>query len=120
LFLKFKNNYHLNIYTIKYEDLFIDKFNNIKNILNNIGFIYTDKIFDNTAFINKIIDKDLKIYKAPANYQHTLYRTWQINQPFVMHNDISKIDLTDKQKKIITSNQDIINAYSEIKNEKYN
>lgn len=111
LFIKYKNNIHKNIYTIRYEDIFKNDFQELKNIFNNIGFNYTDNIFDNSKYIN-ISHMEVKLEdKKPKNIQHTKYRTWQINQPFKLNNDISKIDLTEKQKQIIINNKYCLELY---------
>ena len=52
----------------------------------------------------------------PEDKQHQIYRTWQINQPFVLNNDDSKIDLLESQKKEIINNNDILTIYPDIKN----
>ena len=45
---------------------------------------------------------------------HRVYRTWQINQPFISQNDISKIDLTEIQKKQILTNSYVLQLYPDI------
>lgn len=45
---------------------------------------------------------------------HRLYRTWQINQQFISQNDISKIDLTEFQKKEILTNSYVLQLYPDI------
>jgi hypothetical protein len=42
------------------------------------------------------------------------YRTWQINQPFISNNDISKIDLTEIQKQSIITDPNILELYPDI------
>ena len=101
LFIKYKNNNHKNIYTIKYENIFNNNFQELKNILNNIGITANDNIFDNSKYINISHPGVILENNKPKNIQHSKYRTWQINQPFKSNNDISKIDLTEQQKQII-------------------
>ena len=59
------------------------------------------------------------IYHTPeiclAAAKHSKYRTWQINRPFVLNNDVSKIDLTGEQKNILLNNSKILNVYPNIK-----
>ena len=50
----------------------------------------------------------------PKNSEHALYRTWQINQPFVSNNDILKIDLNEVQKQQIVNNAYILQVYPDI------
>ena len=99
MFIKFKNNPEKNIYTIRYEDLFQNNYQELKKILDDIGFQYDDNIFDNSNYTNSIIKGVKLVNKKPENKRHGFYRTWQINQPFVSNNDISKIDLSNDQKK---------------------
>lgn len=105
LFINYKNTIHKNIYTIKYEDMFDNNFQELKNIFNNIGINYTNNIFDNSKYIN-ISHSGVKLEdKKPKNIQHSKYRTWQINQPFKSNNNVSNIDLTEKQKQLIINNK---------------
>ena len=62
-------------------------------------FQYDDSIFDNSKYTNVIINGVKLVDKKPQNNNHGLYRTWQINKPFISNNDISKIDLNEVQKK---------------------
>lgn len=103
-------NKNKNTYVVFYEELFDNDFQNLKQILDTIGFKYTDKIFNNSLYENfsngpKVIPKVL-----PLATDHDNYRTYQINQPFENMNNPDKIDLTEKQKNIIISNP-LINKY---------
>lgn len=100
-----------NLYTIKYEDLFDNNYEKLRQLLDSIGLVYDDTIFDNSKYRNEII-KSLKLPAVkPENENHQLYRTWQINQPFVCNNIPSKIDLTDAQKKELCTNKTISKLY---------
>ena len=114
MFIKYTNNPEKNIYTIKYEDLFENNFHKLKEIFNNIGFKYDDNIFDNSKYTNVIIPGVKLVDKQPKNTDHGEYRTWQINQPFISNNDISKIDLNNKQKEEIINNSDVLQIYPDI------
>ncbi len=114
MFIKFKNNPEKNIYTIRYEDLFQNNYQELKKILDDIGFQYDDNIFDNSNYTNSIIKGVKLVNKKPENKRHGFYRTWQINQPFVSNNDISKIDLSNDQKKKIVNNPYILQVYPDI------
>jgi hypothetical protein len=114
MFIKFKNNPEKNIYTIRYEDLFQNNYQELKKILDDIGFQYDDNIFDNSKYTNSIIKGVKLVNKKPENKRHGFYRTWQINQPFVSNNDISKIDLSNDQKKKIINNPYILQVYPDI------
>lgn len=114
-FIKYKTNPEKNIYTIKYEDLFKNNYDKLKKILNDIGFQYDDSIFDNSKYTNVIITGVKLVDKKPQNNNHRHYRTWQINQPFISNNDISKIDLNEVQIEKIVNNQYILQIYPDIK-----
>jgi len=99
-FLEARNGNFENIYTIKYEDLFIDNYSNIKNIMNSIGLNYNENIFD-----TKTKNYQFKTYldvnsvnEKPETYDLDKVRTWQINQPFQNMNtkDINIPDELDR------------------------
>ena len=113
-FIKYKNNPKKNIYTIKYEDLFENNYGGLKGILNDIGFQYNDSIFDNCKYTNIHYTKVKLLDKKPQNNNHNHYRTWQINQPFISNNDISKIDLSKDQIEKIVNNQYVLQIYPDI------
>lgn len=113
-FIKYKTNPEKNIYTIKYEDLFENNYDKLKKILNDIGFQYDDSIFDNSKYTNVAINGIKLVDKEPQNNDHAHYRTWQINQPFISNNDISKIHLNEVQKEEIVNNTYILQIYPDI------
>ena len=114
MFIKYKNNPEKNIYTIKYEDLFKNNYDELKKIFIDIGFQYDDSIFDNSKYTNVIVNGVKLADKKPENIKHDAYRTWQINQPFISNNDISKLDLNDGQKKEIINNSYVLQMYPDI------
>ena len=114
LFIKYENNPEKNIYTIKYEDLFQNNYNELKKILDDIGFQYNDDIFTIIKYKNEIISGTELLDKKPPNKDHSHYRTWQINQQFICQNDISKIDLTDSQKEKIVNDPYVLKLYPDI------
>lgn len=98
IFKYFRNNKNDNIHCIKYEELFENNYANLKVILDKICLEYTNKIFDNNRYINVITEDNINNIKIqPQNTEHTMYRTWQINQKFENMNSIDKIDLLDSQ-----------------------
>ena len=114
MFIKYKNNPEKNIFTIKYEDLFKNNYDELKKILNDIGIQYDDSIFDNSKYINVIMNGVKLCDTPPENINHEEYRTWQINQPFISNNDISKIELNDGQKEEIINNSYVLQIYPDI------
>lgn len=112
-FIMYKDKKEKNLYTIRYEDIFENNFSSLKNILDNIGIKYDDNIFDNSKYRN-VGPSDKISDEKPKNVNHTAYRTWQINQPFVSNNDVSKIDLKENQKEKIINDPYILKVYPDI------
>jgi hypothetical protein len=80
-FLENEENFYKDVYTIKYEDMFLNNFQKLKNIFDSIGLEYSDETFVS----NKVLKHNHSEYIE--NYNQTgeigeLYRMWQINQPF--------------------------------------
>ena len=118
VFKKLKSNIKENVYTIKYEDMFKDNFLQLKNIFDNIGMKYNNCIFDNTQYINYCDKNKTRIkeenIKGEKGKLHMDYRIMQINKPFLLNNDIFKINLHKDQETKIINNNDIIELYPDI------
>ena len=114
-FIKYKTNPEKNVYTIKYEDLFKNNYDELKKIFNDIGLKYDDNIFDNSKYTNVINTSVKLVNKRPKNIHHEHYRTWQINQPFIFNNNISKIDLNKTQIEELVNNPYVLQIYPDIK-----
>lgn len=114
-FIKFKNNISMDVYTIIYEDMFANNFQQLKDIFDSIGFQYNDNIFDNSCYKNSIGYNYNNLQNPPPATQHEKYRTYQINQKFKCYNDISNINLTKEQIEILTTNEIILTLYPEIR-----
>lgn len=99
-FLEAKNGKFPNIYAIRYEDLFVDNYKQIKDIMDSIGLDYNSEIFDTkTKDYQFRTDLDVNtINEKPETYELGKVRTWQINQPFrnMNTNDINIPDELDK------------------------
>jgi len=106
------------VYCLKYEDMFPDNFKVLRNMFDDIGFKYSDDVFDNSKYENKILNKCRIPDELPENTDHARYRTYQINQPFKNMNDDKKIDLTEEQLEKITHNE-FINVVYPILLERY-
>lgn len=84
LFLKFQENPHPRVFTVKYEDFFKDNFLKIKEVFNFLNLDYDEEqiIYNKKpAFISE--EKTIP-EKEPNRFgeSHVYFRTWQINQPF--------------------------------------
>ena len=117
LFHQFRQSSDIpNLYTLKYEDMFENNFSNLKQILDSIGFLYDDTIFDNRLFKNICNQKgDYVPKEKPDEKKHGHFRKWQINQPISNMNDPQKIDLSEQQQQILSS-QIIHQIYPNINN----
>lgn len=115
LFMQKSKENNRNNYFIKYEDLFMNNYQNLKNILDDIGLQYTDDIFNNSNYKNysSSIVKEVPIERV-NNKDHEKYRTWQINQPFEFANLPEKIDLTKEQMDEIINNRFVLELYPSI------
>jgi hypothetical protein len=115
LFTECSNNPKKNIYTIRYEDIFENNYQSLKDVFDKIGFDYTDEIFDNSKYVNQS-HSGIQIPKhKPSDLQHPQYRNWQVNQPFILNNNIEKIFLSETQKKMLCDNEDIAKIYPNLK-----
>ena len=110
----YENSNQKNVYTIKYEDLFDNDYEKLKNILDLIGVKYSDDIFDNSNYKNVFFATHKIPNTEPSIKNNIDYRTWQINQPFVSNNITSKLDLKEDQKKIIINNEHILKVYPKL------
>ena len=121
-----------NIYYIKYEEIFLNNFSNLKTIFDSIGFKYTDEIFNNTSFNNKLYHLKKRPYLSNAKEynkkqittimdtnimdtktKHEILRTYQINQPLVNNNN-SEIILTSKELSYIYKSEIINQLYTNL------
>jgi hypothetical protein len=99
-----KNNYD-NVYPIKYEDMFDNNFQALKDIFNKIGLEYNDDIFETkTKVYSHNNAKYIEDYDKFGKY-NAEFRTWQINQPFKNMN--SEVDIPDELSDIL-KNSNII------------
>lgn len=115
MFINFRNNPRKDVYTIRYEDLFENNYENLKSILNDIGFNYNDDIFNNTKYKNIFFSGVRISEKRPSYLNHAFYRTWQINQPFVSFNNVSNIRIKESLKQYILNDEDISQVYPDLK-----
>jgi hypothetical protein len=113
-YLYYQNKNINKLYLIRYEDMFIDNFILLKEILSKIGLDFDDNIFDNQKYKN--ISHENQSYEqvpnqCPGDNKHKELRLYQVNQPFKNMNDINKIFLNDYQINKIISNESIKKLY---------
>lgn len=107
-FLHYRANPFPKLFTIRYEDLFLDNHRHLKDILDAIGLQYSDRIFDNSLFQNRIVAADIQetSQEKPDPRDHCLYRTWQINQPFRLHQPT--VDISPSQRQELLLHKDML------------
>lgn len=93
-----------------YKDMFENNHMVIKHIFKSMGLKINQNIFDNTSYVNRIIENQTTPQTKPSHTNHEAYRTYQINQLFKNMNNIDKIDLTHNQITFIKNNR-LINKY---------
>ena len=114
-FLEIAKRPRSDVFLIKYEELFDNNYEKLRNLFDQIGFEYTDDIFQNDQFHNFSHRNITNIPSSPVpNVDHENYRTWQINQPFVNNNRPDKLDLLPHQIERILQNNSILTLYPDI------
>lgn len=103
-FLEAKNGNFPNIYAVKYEDLFVDDYKEIKGIMDSIGLKYNPNIFDTKTKDYKFRnDLDIStINEKPDTCDLGKVRTWQINQPFQNMNT-NNIDIPEHLNELLSN-----------------
>lgn len=89
----------------RYEDLFENDFEAIRNALRKIKIRYSKRIFDNSNFTNLTGQIEQVPEERPEETDHGKFRVWQINQPLKMMNDPEKINLPDRTLKAIEGSE---------------
>lgn len=121
-YIKFANQFnnfqkYKNFHLIRYEDMFSNNFENLKNIFNKIGLNYNNDIFNNENYENKV-QHNFNKFKIPDvkpnDTDHTRLRLYQINQPIKYDDNIKKLDLLDLQINEILKNEDINKIYPKL------
>lgn len=93
LFLETLHNPQPKVYTLYYEKMFENDFQDLKYVINQIGIKYNDLSSKTKEhFVNDVTSVP---QEQPEHYVGDVghYRTWQVNQPFTNFNDPSKLDL---------------------------
>jgi hypothetical protein len=94
----FKNNYK-NVYPIKYEEMFDNNFQKLREIFDKIGLQYDDGIFETkTKEYKHNHAKLIENYNETNKYDGE-FRAWQINQPFQNMN--SEVDIPEDFSKLL-------------------
>lgn len=100
------------LYKIKYEDIFYNDFKRLKIILEHIGLSYSEDIFDNSKYVNKVNTFGSIPTIQPDNLNHVDFRNWQINQPIKNMNAAVNINLTEDQITFLKNNKIINSIYN--------
>ncbi len=95
----FKNKYD-KVYPIKYEDIFENNFEKLREIFDSIGLEYDESVFESrTKVYQHHSIPYIEDYDTAQSYKPEL-RVWQINQPFQNMNDV--VDIPEELNKIFT------------------
>ncbi len=102
MFLEASKINNKKIFSIRYEDLFIENNKKIKHIFDEIGLIYDEIIFQNKSKKYQFrTDLNYNDGDKPEGYNLGEMRTWQINQPFQNMNS-SDINIPDELNRLLT------------------
>ena len=123
--LSFIGSKREDIFLLKYENMFANDFAVLRQIFDQIGFTYTNEVFQNDKFRNfshehqnsEHIPKSLSCSKEHkwVNVDHENYRLWQINQPIQNMNTLDKLDyLLPEQISQLQKSQVVMQLYPEI------
>jgi hypothetical protein len=104
IFDAFQKNYK-DVYPIKYEEMFDNNFEKLRNIFDSIGLEYDDDIFEKRTKDFRHNDaKYVEDYNKNGKYDGGL-RAWQINQPFQNMN--ADINLPDDFSQMLANSPSI-------------
>ena len=100
----FEKNYK-DVYPIKYEEMFDNNYQKLKEIFEKIGLEYDDTIFETRTKEYKHNDCEYIDDYNKKDLQDGSYRMWQINQPFQNMN--SDINLPDDFSEMLANSPSI-------------
>lgn len=112
VFLDAKDDKYTDVYCIRYEDMFDDNYSKIKSIMDNIGLVYDDDIFEKKTKVYSVMDAFEKSGESPNEKPDPLkrpakYRYWQINQKFQNFNEGKEINIPSSLENILR-NSDLV------------
>ena len=106
VFLDAQRNKYPNVYCIRYEDMFDDNYSNLRNIMDSIGLVYTDDLFETRTKIYNVIE-GFPLHEEEPPQGIAEYRIWQINKKFSNFNETSKIELPDNIERIFRQSKQV-------------
>lgn len=123
--LSFVGSKRKDVFLLKYESIFANDFAALRQVFDQIGFTYTNEIFQNDKFCNfshehqqgKEAPKSINVSNNDkwVNVDHENYRFWQINQPIQNMNTNNKLDfLLPEQISQLQKSQVVMQLYPEI------
>tara|TARA_Y100000004_G_scaffold193605_1_gene256449 strand:+ start:518 stop:1183 length:666 start_codon:yes stop_codon:yes gene_type:complete len=106
-FIKYREKPVDNMYTVRYEDLFANSYEEVQNIYKFLDLEFNEDIITTKRDVH-ISPSCVHIpLEEPKNCRngipHGQYRTWQTNQPFKNKTGESRKYLSDRQEEIISS-----------------
>lgn len=89
------------VYTIRYEDMFVDNYKALWDISNSIGLEFPMNNFDEKTQTYVMNGKQYFETEPDGGFNGAEYRIWQMNKEFKNMNDINKIDLPKSVEKLL-------------------
>ena len=96
-----KNNQYDGVYTIRYEDMFLDDYKALWNITNSIGLEFPITSFDEKTQTYVMNGKQYFETEPDGGFKGAEYRIWQMNQEFKNMNHPDKLDLPLNIEKLL-------------------
>jgi len=89
------------VYTIRYEDMFVDNYKALWDITNSIGLEFPINNFDEKTQTYVMNGKQYFETEPERGFKGAEYRIWQMNQDFKNMNSIDKLDLPPNIEKLL-------------------
>ena len=89
------------VYTIRYEDMFVDNYKALWDITNSIGLMFPMNNFDEKTQTYVMNGKQYFETEPTDGFKGAEYRIWQMNQEFKNMNTFDKLDLPTQIEKLL-------------------
>ena len=96
-----RDNQYDGIYTIRYEDMFLDDYKALWDIANSIGLEFPIKNFDEKTQTYVMNGKQYFETEPEDGFEGAEYRIWQMNQEFKNMNNPDKLNLPENIEKLL-------------------
>lgn len=117
IFVRTKKNPPKTLHHIRYEDMFVDGYKAIRDVLDKHSIKHDDNIFQNHLYKN-LSHEGQSVEEVPKNKpedtNHQQLRLYQVNQPFQNNNNPLKVCLQACQAEALKEDENVIKMYPEI------